>query len=87
MFRHARKLGLDGFMLKRLGVPYRSGPSPDWIKVQNLDSPAMGGTTVTGAAPPAGIRRGLWPDGIEQFSQPGASLGKLLFLQLIAPFS
>ena len=26
---------------KRLSAPYRSGPSRDWIKVKNPDSPAM----------------------------------------------
>jgi hypothetical protein len=26
---------------KRLSAPYRSGPSRDWIKVKNRDSPAM----------------------------------------------
>jgi bifunctional non-homologous end joining protein LigD len=41
VFRHARKLGLEGIVSKRLGSPYRSGPSRDWIKVKNPDSPAM----------------------------------------------
>jgi ATP-dependent DNA ligase len=26
---------------KRLAAPYRSGPSRDWIKVNNPDTPAM----------------------------------------------
>jgi hypothetical protein len=26
---------------KRLSAPYRSGPSRDWLKVKNPDSPAM----------------------------------------------
>jgi ATP-dependent DNA ligase len=26
---------------KRLSAPYRPGPSRDWIKVKNPDSPAM----------------------------------------------
>jgi ATP-dependent DNA ligase len=26
---------------RRLSAPYRSGPSRDWIKVKNPDSPAM----------------------------------------------
>jgi len=41
VFRHACKLGLEGIVSKRLTAPYRSGPSRDWIKVKNPDSPAM----------------------------------------------
>jgi bifunctional non-homologous end joining protein LigD len=41
VFRHACKLGLEGIVSKRLGAPYRSGPSRDWIKVKNPDSPAV----------------------------------------------
>jgi bifunctional non-homologous end joining protein LigD len=41
VFRHACKLGLEGIVSKRLGSAYRSGPSRDWIKVKNPDSPAM----------------------------------------------
>jgi bifunctional non-homologous end joining protein LigD len=41
VFRHACKLGLEGIVSKRLSAPYRSGPSRDWIKVKNPDSPAM----------------------------------------------
>jgi bifunctional non-homologous end joining protein LigD len=41
VFRHARKMGLEGIVSKRLSAPYRSGPSRDWIKVKNPDSPAM----------------------------------------------
>jgi bifunctional non-homologous end joining protein LigD len=33
--------GLEGIVSKRLAAPYRSGPSGDWIKVKNPDSPAM----------------------------------------------
>jgi hypothetical protein len=32
---HARKMGLEGIVSKRLTAPYRSGPSRDWIKVKN----------------------------------------------------
>jgi hypothetical protein len=35
------KMGLEGIVSKRLSAPYRSGPSRDWIKVKNPDSPAM----------------------------------------------
>jgi bifunctional non-homologous end joining protein LigD len=41
VFRNACKLGLEGIVSKRLTAPYRSGPSRDWIKVKNPDSPAM----------------------------------------------
>jgi bifunctional non-homologous end joining protein LigD len=34
-------MGLEGIVSKRLSAPYRSGPSRDWIKVKNPDSPAM----------------------------------------------
>jgi bifunctional non-homologous end joining protein LigD len=40
-FRHACKLGLEGIVSKRLSAPYRSGPSRDWLKVKNPESPAM----------------------------------------------
>jgi bifunctional non-homologous end joining protein LigD len=41
IFLQACKLGLEGIVSKRLSAPYRSGPSRDWIKVKNPDSPAM----------------------------------------------
>jgi hypothetical protein len=41
IFRHACKLGLEGIASKRLSAPYRSGPSRDWLKTKNPDSPAM----------------------------------------------
>jgi bifunctional non-homologous end joining protein LigD len=41
VFRHACMMDLEGIASKRLGAPYRSGPSRDWIKVKNPDSPAM----------------------------------------------
>jgi ATP-dependent DNA ligase len=41
VFRQACKMGLEGIVSKRLTVPYRSGPSRDWLKVKNPDSPAM----------------------------------------------
>jgi bifunctional non-homologous end joining protein LigD len=40
VFLQACKMGLEGIVSKRLGSPYRSGPSKDWIKVKNPDSPA-----------------------------------------------
>ena len=41
VFRHVCKLDVEGIASKRLSAPYRSGPSRDWIKVKNPDSPAM----------------------------------------------
>jgi bifunctional non-homologous end joining protein LigD len=41
IFQQACRMGLEGIVSKRLSVPYRSGPSRDWIKVKNPDSPAM----------------------------------------------
>jgi ATP-dependent DNA ligase len=32
---------LEGIVSKRLSAPYRSGLARDWIKVKNLNSPAM----------------------------------------------
>jgi hypothetical protein len=41
VFRHACKLGFKGIVSKRLGSPYRSGRSPDWLKMKNSDAPAV----------------------------------------------
>ena len=35
MFQHACKLGLEGIVSKRKDSPYRSGRSPDWLKMKN----------------------------------------------------
>jgi len=40
VFRHACKLGL-GIVSKRLGSRYRSGRSPDWLKMKNPNAPAV----------------------------------------------
>jgi bifunctional non-homologous end joining protein LigD len=39
--RRAPPVVLEGIVSKRLSAPYRSGPSRDWLKVKNPDSPAM----------------------------------------------
>ena len=39
--RHACKLGLVGIVSKRLGLSYRSGRSPDWLKSKNPQAPAV----------------------------------------------
>jgi bifunctional non-homologous end joining protein LigD len=41
IFQQACRMGLEGIVSKRLTAPYRSGPSRDWLKVKNPDSPAM----------------------------------------------
>ena len=40
IFRHACAMGLEGIVAKRCDRPYRSGRSPDWIKIKNPDAPA-----------------------------------------------
>jgi ATP-dependent DNA ligase len=37
----ACKLGLEGIVSKREDSPYRSGRSPDWLKMKNPDAPAV----------------------------------------------
>src|SRR5262245_27833590 len=41
IFRHACKLGLEGVVSKRKDSPYRSGRSPDWLKMKNPAAPAV----------------------------------------------
>ena len=41
VFRHACKLGFEGIVSKRLGSPYRSGRSRDWLKLKNPNAPAV----------------------------------------------
>ena len=41
VFAHACKMGLEGIVLKRKDSPYRSGRSPDWLKMKNADAPAV----------------------------------------------
>jgi bifunctional non-homologous end joining protein LigD len=41
VFRHACKLGLEGIVSKRKDSPYRSGRSPDWLKMTNANAPPM----------------------------------------------
>jgi bifunctional non-homologous end joining protein LigD len=43
MFRHARKLGLEGVVSKRKDSPDRSGRSPDWLKMKNSDAHGQSG--------------------------------------------
>ena len=38
---HACKMGLEGIVSKRKGSTYRSGCSPDWLKMKNASAPAV----------------------------------------------
>jgi bifunctional non-homologous end joining protein LigD len=41
VFRHACKLGFEGIVSKRVGSPYRSGRSRDWLQMKNPNAPAV----------------------------------------------
>src|SRR5262245_58597988 len=41
VFAHACKIGLEGIVSKRKDSGYRSGRSPDWLKMKNVDAPAV----------------------------------------------
>jgi bifunctional non-homologous end joining protein LigD len=41
VFAHACKMGLEGIVSKRKDSPYRSGRSPDWLKMKNAAAPAV----------------------------------------------
>ena len=41
VFAHACKLGLEGIVSKRKDSAYRSGCSPDWLKMKNAAAPAV----------------------------------------------
>ena len=41
VFAHACKMGLEGIVSKRKDSPYRSGRSPDWLKMKNPACPAV----------------------------------------------
>jgi bifunctional non-homologous end joining protein LigD len=41
VFAHACKMGLEGIVSKRKDSPYRSGRSPDWLKMKNPAAPAV----------------------------------------------
>jgi ATP-dependent DNA ligase len=41
VFRHACRLGFEGIVSKRVGSPYRSGGSRDWLKMKNPAAPAV----------------------------------------------
>ena len=39
-FQRGRREPVEGVVAKRRDRPYRSGRSPDWVKVKNPDAPA-----------------------------------------------
>jgi ATP-dependent DNA ligase len=39
--KNGAKLGLEGIVSKRKDSVYRSGRSPDWLKMKNADAPAV----------------------------------------------
>jgi hypothetical protein len=41
VFHNACTLGAEGIVSKRLGSRYRSGRSPDWLKLKNPQAPAV----------------------------------------------
>ena len=41
VFAHACKMGLEGIVSKRKDSAYRSGSSPDWLKMKNANAPAV----------------------------------------------
>jgi hypothetical protein len=41
VYKYACKLGCEGIVSKRIGLPYRSGRSPLWVKVKNPKAPAV----------------------------------------------
>jgi bifunctional non-homologous end joining protein LigD len=41
VFAHACKMGLGGIVSKRKDLAYRSGRSPDWLKMKNLACSAV----------------------------------------------
>jgi bifunctional non-homologous end joining protein LigD len=41
VFAHACKMGLEGIVSKRKDSAYRSGRSPDWLKMKNPDAHAV----------------------------------------------
>jgi bifunctional non-homologous end joining protein LigD len=41
VYSHACRMGLEGIVSKRLGSPYRSGRTRDWLKFKNRAAPAV----------------------------------------------
>jgi bifunctional non-homologous end joining protein LigD len=49
VFARACKMGLEGIVSKRKDSAYRSGRSPDWLKMKNVDAPAVKRASVASA--------------------------------------
>ena len=62
VFAHAGKMGLEGIVSKRKDSMYRSGRSPDWLKMKNPSAP-RGGRELESAA----LVGGPEPDGAHFF--------------------
>lgn len=56
LIRSACRLGLEGVVSKRADAPYRSGRSPDWLKVKCLHEQEL---VIAGYTDPAGARAGF----------------------------
>jgi bifunctional non-homologous end joining protein LigD len=41
IYKHVCKFGCEGIVSKRLGSPYQSGRSGDWVKIKNPAPPAV----------------------------------------------
>jgi bifunctional non-homologous end joining protein LigD len=53
VFVHACTMGLEGIVSKRKDSAYRSGRSPDWLKMKNPDAPAVTREAEEDWGPPA----------------------------------
>src|SRR5947207_7950700 len=53
VFRHACKLGFEGIVSKRVGSPYRSGRSRDWLKMKTPNAPRSAARGRRGLGPKA----------------------------------
>jgi bifunctional non-homologous end joining protein LigD len=56
MFEEASRRGMEGIISKRLGTPYRSGRSTDWLKIKAVETREF---LVVGYTPPKGSRKGI----------------------------
>lgn len=54
IFKHACRLGLEGIVSKRRDMPYRSGRSKSWIKIQNPQCAAIAACAGCQACPERG---------------------------------
>ena len=78
-------MGLEGIVSKRKDSAYRSGRSPDWLKMKNLDAPAVkreaGSSFDQGQRPSHGPRCGHQYDrGCEHQPQQTENIGVAVFV-------